>query len=715
MKEILNDIAKKKGWKLEDIPTWGNNSLYLTTIRGGYLMEDETPKQMYTRLSKSAAAVLNKPELEEKFFDILWNGWLIPSTPVAANFGTDLALPISCFSGVVGDSMWDINRKGTEMAMLSKYGGGTAYDFSLVRPIGAPIKDGRGGSSDGIIPFLKQYDSTILASKQAKVRRGAVALYLKADHPEFLDFLEIREPKGDVMRQCHNIHQGAVFTDEFMEKVVNSKNSKEREIWLETLKKRVKTGEPYVMFIDNANKVTPEYWKKNDLSIKHSNLCVSPETNLLTDKGYITIGDHEGEYVNVWNGKQYSNVQIVKTGENQKVLEVHFNIDEDKKSVIYSTEYHKYYLKGSTEPVRTIDLKEGDVIESYEIDGFIYDSVTVSSIKDNGRYCDTYCVNEPLEHKVVFNGVLTGNCAEIFLPTDEDHTLVCCLSSLNLVKYDEWKDTDTVRLSIYFLDAVIQDFINKGKSGEYKGIEDAVRFAEKSRALGLGAMGYHTYLQSKMIPFIGLQSTAQTRIIFSKIREQAEEATLELGKEYDSPEWCEGTGRRNLTLLAIAPNRSSSKLGGGVSQGVEPFAANVYSDDDAKGMHIRRNPYLEKLLESKGKNLPVVWDQIAEDRGSVENIRCLTAEEKEVFKTFKEINQLELVRLAGVRQQFLDQGQSVNLAFFTDAPAKFINQVHIEAWKLGLKSLYYLRSESVLRADTGQHRDLYSECLVCEG
>ena len=573
-----HESAKKMGWKVnEDFPEWGNNSLYLTTIKGGYLLEDETPREAYTRISKRAAEVHNKPELELRFFEIFWNGWLIPSTPVAANFGTGMALPISCFSGVIEDSLYGINRKAMEMAMLSKYGGGTAYDFSRIRSIGSKIKDGKGGTSDGIIPFMKQFDSTIIASKQAKVRRGAVAMYLNAEHKEYLDFLEIREPKGDVNRQCHNIHQGAIFTDEFMTKVVE-KNGEERKIWLETLKKRVKTGEPYCMFVDNANKVVPEWWNNNNLTIKHSNLC-----------------------------------------------------------------------------------------------------------------------------------------AEIFLPTDENHTLVCCLSSLNLAKYEEWKDTETVFLSTLFLDAVIGDFIEKGKSGEYKGIDDAVRFAEKSRALGLGALGWHSFLQSKMIPFVSIEANAWTNIIFKNIQKEAERATLYLGAEYGESEWCKGTGRRNLTLMAIAPNRSSSKLSGGMSQGIEPLAANLYMDDDAKGLHIRRNPFLEQLLESKDKNLPQVWDQISEDKGSVANVRCLTAEEKNVFKTFKEINQLELVRQAGIRQKYIDQGQSINLAFFQDAPAKFINQVHIEAWKLGLKSLYYFRSESSLRADTKDQRDLYSECLMCEG
>ena len=578
MKTETHDIAKNMGWRVnEDFPEWGNNALYLTTIRGGYLLDKETPKQGYIRISSKAAELLNKPELQEKFFDILWKGWLIPSTPVMSNLGTDIALPISCFSSHVGDSMHEIYRKNLEMAMLSKYGGGTAYDFSAIRAMGAKIKDGRGGSSDGIIPFIKSYDSTILASKQGKTRRGAVAIYLNAEHGEFSEFLEVREPKGDVNRQSHNIHQGAIFTDEFMTKVVE-KNGKERELWLETLKKRVKTGEPYTMFIDNANKAVPEWWHEHNLKIRHSNLC-----------------------------------------------------------------------------------------------------------------------------------------SEIFLPTDEEHTLVCCLSSLNLVKFDEWKNTDTVYISTMFLDAVMEDFLQKGTSGSYKGIEDAVRFATKSRALGLGALGWHSFLQSKMIPFVSIEANSWTNIIFKYIKEESERATMDLAKEYGEPEWCQGTGRRNLTLLAIAPNRSSSKLAGGFSQGVEPIAANIYMDDDAKGLHIRRNPFLEQLLESKGKNLPQVWDAISEDKGSVINVRCMSADEKAVFKTFKEINQLELVRQAGIRQKYIDQGQSLNLAFFNNAPAKFINQVHIEAWTLGLKSLYYFRSESVLRADTKEQRDLYSECVMCEG
>lgn len=574
-----HQLALRKGWKVGvDYPEWGNNPLYLTTIQGGYLSGDETPVEAYRRLSSTAARYLKKldiPNLEDRIYEVLYKGWLIPSTPVMSNMGTERGLPISCFSGVVGDNMYDIYRKNLEMAMLSKHGGGTAYDFSKVRAAGSLIKGGLNGTTDGIIPFIKSYDSTILASKQGSMRRGAVAIYLDANHKEYKDFLEIREPKGDVNRQCHNLHQAGVFSDIFMQSVVD-KDGPERELWKQTLMKRVKTGEPYTFFIDNANKAVPNWWHKHNLKIWHSNLC-----------------------------------------------------------------------------------------------------------------------------------------SEIMEPTDEQHTLVCCLSSLNLVKYDEWKDTDTAFLSILFLDAVMSEYIERAEG--IRGIDDALRFAEKSRALGLGTLGWHTYLQANMIPFVGIQANSLTRIIFSSIRKQSEQATMMLGKVLGSPLWCEGTGRRNLTLLAVAPNRSSAKLAGGTSQGIEPVAANVYMDDDAKGLHIRRNPVLERYLDVVGLNTPSIWDRIAEDKGSVQSITELTEDARDVFKTFKEINQLELIRQAAVRQQYIDQGQSINLAFFQDASAKWINQVHIEAWKLGLKSLYYLRSESILRADSKQQRDLYSECLMCEG
>lgn len=214
-----------------------------------------------------------------------------------------------------------------------------------------------------------------------------------------------------------------------------------------------------------------------------------------------------------------------------------------------------------------------------------------------------------------------------------------------------------------------------------------------------------------MIPLETIEARAHNKIIFKKIHEEGLIATKALAEEYGEPEWLKGTGRRNLTLEAVAPNRSSSKLCGGVSQSIEPIDANIYTDNDSKGSYVRKNPILKELLITLNRDLPEVWNSINAAKGSVQHLQFLTDEHRLVFKTFREINQLELVRQAADRQPFIEQGQSLNLAFAYDAPAKWVNQIHIKAWELGLKGLYYYRSQSILNASN----DLYQECLACEG
>jgi len=304
---------------------------------------------------------------------------------------------------------------------------------------------------------------------------------------------------------------------------------------------------------------------------------------------------------------------------------------------------------------------------------------------------------------------MTNICTEITLHTDEEHSFICCLSSLNLAKYDEWKDTDIVETSIRFLDGVMQEFIDKsnGKDSMIR----THRHALKGRALGLGVMGWHSFLQKKGLPFNSIASTAWTHTLFSDIRQKAEATSRELAKEYGEPVWCRGTGMRNTHLLAIAPTVSNSRLNN-CSAGIEPIPANIYTFNGAKGTFIVKNKELEELLESKDKNTENIWDQILADNGSVQNLSALTESEKEVFLTFSEVNQLELVRQAAIRQKYIDQTQSLNLCFDpTDSP-KWINQCHMESWKLGVKTLYYLRTDSVIKGDLGSRT---SECISCDG
>jgi ribonucleoside-diphosphate reductase alpha chain len=595
-----NHYGAEQGWELGvDYPMWGNTEIYVKTISKGYLLKGETPKDAYWRVCTTVAKRLGKPEMASKFFDYIWKGWLNLATPVLSNTGTERGLPISCFGIDVADSIYDIGNKNLEMMLLAKHGGGVGIGINQIRSAGSLIKGN--GTSDGVVPFCKIYDSTILATSQGSVRRGAASVNIDIEHGDFWDWLEIREPKGDVNRQSLNLHQCVVVSDSFMHKVETG-DKEARARWLAVIKKRRATGEPYIMFKGNVNRNNPQAYKQNGLKVFMTNIC-----------------------------------------------------------------------------------------------------------------------------------------SEITLHTDESHSFVCCLSSINLAKYDEWKDTDLIYTATWFLDGVLEEFITKAKY--MRGFENSVRSAEKGRALGLGVLGWHTYLQERGISFEGLPAQYETRKIFSEVKIESERASRDMAREYGEPLWCVGTGMRNTHCTAIAPTVSNSKLSGNVSPGIEPWAANVFTEQTAKGTFIRKNPTLERVFKKIKRNTKDVWDQILTDGGSVQGLDFLdewwflesnlvNAEKrkeietplnsdsfvpvKDVFKTFKEINQLDLVKQAGLRQTYVDQAVSLNLAFPTEATPKFINQVHMEAYKRGVKTLYYMRTESVLRGDIAT-KALDENCLSCDG
>lgn len=594
----MKNYGEELGWELGvDFPTWGNTEIYVKTISKGYLLAGETPKDAYWRVSTAVARRLGKPQLASKFFDYIWRGWLNLATPVLSNTGTDRGLPISCFGIDVGDSIQEIGAKNLEMMLLAKHGGGVGIGVNQIRSAGSKITGN--GTSDGVVPFCKIYDSTILATNQGSVRRGAASVNLNIEHGDFDEWIEIREPKGDVNRQSLNLHQCVIIGDKFMRKLEEG-DAEARRKWGKVLQKRKATGEPYIMFKGNVNKQNPEAYKQNGLKVFMTNIC-----------------------------------------------------------------------------------------------------------------------------------------SEIALHTDESHSFVCCLSSVNLAKYDEWKDTDLIYTAIWFLDGVMEEFIQRAKN--MRGFENSIRSAEKGRAIGLGVLGWHTYLQQKGMSFEGLPSQFETRRIFSQMKIEAERASRDMAEEYGEPLWCVGTGMRNTHLMAIAPTVSNSKLSGNVSAGIEPWAANVFTEQTAKGTFIRKNPELERVLRKIGINNKDTWDKILQDGGSVQDIAELdnwgfvngkltniqdipqtSIDNKEVdwvkdvYKTFKEINQLELIKQAGIRQQYVDQSVSLNLAFPQQATPKWINQVHMEAWKQGIKTLYYMRTESVLRGDIAS-RATDPDCLSCDG
>ena len=311
-------------------------------------------------------------------------------------------------------------------------------------------------------------------------------------------------------------------------------------------------------------------------------------------------------------------------------------------------------------------------------------------------------------------------CTEIMLPSNHDWSFVCVLSSINVLHYDKWKDTDAVETMIYFLDAVITEFLEKLEV--YKNSDDrddqqtflfmerAYNFSKENRALGMGVLGWHSLLQSKMLPFDSQGAYDLNSEVFKNIKEHSNKASKDLAEKFGEPELLKGYGRRNTTLNAVAPTTSSAFILGQVSQGIEPIWSNIYVKDIAKIKTTIKNPFLVKLLEEKGMDIPEVWKQIRDRDGSVQDLEFLSDEEKEVFKTYAEIDQMSIIYQAANRQNHIDQGQSLNIIIHPDTTTKEVNKIHVTAWKLGLKSLYYQHS-----MNAAQKFKQKKECESCEG
>ena len=563
--------------KLEELkkaglaPEWYTQESY-KTVQGGYLYKGENPIDMYKRVAKTAAIKINRPELEKDFFDIMFNkNWLNPASPVLSNLGTDRGLSISCYGVDVGDSVFEIYDSVKEMALLTKGGGGVGMSMSRIRTRGTPIKGGANGKSEGIVPWAKVVDSAILATSQGNVRRGAASLNLDIEHGDYEEFLPIRRPKGDINRQCLNLHQCSVISDSFMYKVKNG-DSKARHKWIETLKSRLESGEPFIMFSDNVNKVNPVGYKNLNLNVSMTNIC-----------------------------------------------------------------------------------------------------------------------------------------SEIVLYTDEQHSFICCLSSINLTKWHEWKNSNLVELATLFLNGVLNDFIEKGS--KIPGFEKVVASAIKGRAIGIGALGWHSLLQQNSIAFDSFEAMMLNAEIFKHISDKAKETSKQLCQIYGEPEWCTGSGMYNSHLVAVAPTRSNSIISGDLSAGIEPIMANAYNDKTSKGIFIRKNKDLAILLEAHDKNNDDVWRSILINNGSVQHLHFLSDHEKEVFKTAYEINQMSLIKQAAQRQKYICQAQSLNLFFPADADPKWFSDVHMLAWESGVKTLYYCKSSSVIKGDVASRGD---DCRSCE-
>jgi len=545
---------------------WWLNEESEQILNRGYLLKGETVVGAIERVAGAASKRLYRPELKKSFIELIERGWMSLSSPIWANMGTERGLPISCFNVHVPDYIEGITHKLGEVIMQTKIGGGTSGYFGALRGRGSAVTDN--GQSSGAVSFMKLFDTAMDTISQGGVRRGAFAAYLDIDHPDILEFLQIK----DIGNPLQNLFFAVCVPDNWMHEMIEGDMEK-REIWAKVLESRQQKGLPYIFFSDNVNSNKPQVYKDKNMRINSSNLC-----------------------------------------------------------------------------------------------------------------------------------------SEIMLPSNFDESFICCLSSMNLELYDEWKETNAVELAIFFLDAVLQEFIAKTEDNYY--LESANRFAKRHRAIGLGVMGWHSYLQRNRIAFEGLKAKQMTDSIFKDIRTKADQASKELADIYGEPEVLKGYGRRNTTLLSIAPTTSSSAILGQASPGIEPFSSNYYKAGLSKGNFVRKNKYLKQLLEEKGIDNEDIWRSIMLNQGSVMHLDELTDDEKAVFKTFKEISQLEIIQQASIRQKYIDQSQSLNLNIPATVAVRDVNKLIIEAWKLGIKTLYYQRSQSVSKEFAVSN---LVSCVSCEG
>lgn len=530
-----------------------------------YLLPGQTFMERVDIICKRAAEILDVPAFAERFKASLAKGYYSLSSPIWANFGTDRGLPISCFGSYIDDSMESILGVHFEVGIMSKHGGGTSGYFGDIRHRGAPIKGGANGTSSGSAHFAQLYDRIINVVSQGSTRRGQFAGYQRIDHPDILEWLQMRTEGNAVQDMSY----GVCVPDSFMEKLV-ARDPEAMQVWAKVLNARAKTGYPYIFFTDNANRQKPDVYRDQRMQIHHSNLCT-----------------------------------------------------------------------------------------------------------------------------------------EIMLPNTDEESFVCDLASMNDLFFEEWKDTDAVMDLVMFLDAVMTEFIEK--ASKLVGMEKAVRFAERHRALGIGRLGWHSFLQSKLIPFESIEAKGWNVQIQKTIHDQSYEASRMMARIWGEPHYLQGYGRRHTTLMAIAPTKSSSFILGQVSEGIEPVSSNYYVRDLQKGKFSIRNPYLTKRLQELGKDTPDTWDQILKAGGSVQKLAFLSDHDKAVFKTFSEISPREVIVQAAGRQKYLDQGQSTNLLIHPSIPLRDVNALYVEAWRMGLKSLYYQKG-----VNAAQEFARSISCTSCE-
>ncbi len=686
------------------------------TLTDRYLLPGETFQGLFARV---ACAYADNADHAQRLYDYISKLWFMPATPVLSNGGTTRGLPISCHLNEAQDTMDGIADLWADNVWLAAMGGGIGSYWGNVRSVGEKV--GLVGETSGIMPFLKVMDSQTLAVAQGNLRRGSAAVYLPIDHPEIEEFIEMRRPTGgDPNRKCLNLFNAVVIPDAFMEavvsdqpwelrspktgKVVNTVSA--RSLWIRLLTARLETGAPYITFIDTVNSMIPEHHKALDLKVKTSNLCLTGDTVIMTDRGAITLNSLYKNQIDfkVLSDKQtigeegydfYQSSPVVKMAENAPI----FVLMLDNGCMLRGTKDHKVFVSDHRKWVEIGNLSNGDMVKT------VCGWSAISWVADERTTEPVYDITVDTSHSFIANGIVVHNCNEITLPTGPDHlgntrSAVCCLSSLNFDTYLEWKDDPLIIEDILrFLDNVLQDFIDRAPKDK---MAKSIYSATRERSIGLGVMGFHSFLQSMNVPFESAVAKSWNLKMFKNIKAKADAANEALAIEKGPcPDAAEvGVMKRFSNMMAIAPTASISIICGGASPGIEPSAANVYSHKTLGGTYTVRNPHLKALLAHYGRDDQETWTDIMVHKGSVQHLDFLSDHEKDVYKTSIELDQRWLIEHAADRTPYICQGQSLNIFLPADVSKKELNEIHMLAFKRRCKGLYYLRSLSIQRAET---------------
>jgi ribonucleotide reductase alpha subunit len=694
------------------IPEW-----YLTgswsMFKNKYLYQADDVRSQFRRIATTAAkhlidvGISTVQEAQYKFMSLMWRGVLSPSTPVLANTGTERGLPVSCQGSYIGDSIDDIYKAKRELALHSKWGFGTSAYLGDIRPRGAAIKGG--GKSEGVVPVFKGLVSDAQYVSQGNTRRGSIGCYLPITHRDVDELIEHIIANPEDANVGWNIH------DSYIE-ACDRRESEALRLFRKTCSFKMQTGRGYDFFVDRANRLAPPAIKNSGVTIKASNLCVHGDTKILTKKGNLKISDLVGQKVDVWNGYEWSSVDIVQTGSNQKLLEVTTSAGHTLKC----TPYHKFYVAkplANTSVIREVrahELSAGDnlAMTRYPADMVdhpyvqLHTNDQVTAIESVEGLHDTFCFTEPKYGLGVFNGILTGQCNEIALPSNELYSFVCVLSSINLVHWDTIKNSDDVFWALIFLDCINQEFIAHGE--KIPGLERSVRFAKDFAALGLGVCGLHTLFQKKRIPFESLEAMFLNREIFEFLDKETRRASEWLANNKGCAKWAEGTGMRNATRMAIAPTKSTALLMGGVSEGINPDPAMTYTQASAGGDLLRVNNELLQLMRDRNAYKEAEFDEMNKRGGSIQHVDWLDEHEKLVFRNAFELNMEAHLRMAEQRQNYIDQGQSFNLFHPADEDPRWISHIRRLAFQSkNLKGVYYTYSTRAIKSAP-------RECVACQ-